>query len=307
MKKIFKTLFICILFLIFNINSYASTNVIDRTTLDNYGVNKKWNITESNKSNVLNTYKVDASEKIYDYSDILDYEEEKKLYNKIKTFINKTEIDMVFVSINLPYTYDSKNEDFAADFYDYNDFGIDFENYSGVLLLRNTYEKDPYFNVYTFGNAQLYFSYERCEDVLDYIYDDFHFGDYYDGLSKFINRMTTYYNRGIPHNMSNYKVNEDGYLYKIYKVPYFWGIIISSVVTFIVITIMIKKNKMVASATQALEYLDKSSINYSEKHDDFITSYVSSYVVSSGSSGGGHHSSSGSSGGGHSSGGGRHG
>ena len=28
---------------------------------------------------------------------------------------------MVFVSIDMPYSYDKKNEEFAADFYDYNE------------------------------------------------------------------------------------------------------------------------------------------------------------------------------------------
>ena len=74
-------------------------------------------------------------------------------------------------------------------------------------------------------------------------------------------------------------------------------------------SIMVKKNKMVAKATKATEYLDRQSIKYTEKHDDFITSHVSSYRISSssGGSGGGFSSSGGSSGGGHSSGGGRHG
>jgi hypothetical protein len=79
-------------------------------------------------------------------------------------------MDMVFVSINLPYTIDKQNEEFAADFYDYNDFGINFESYSGVLLLRNTYEQDPYFNVYMFGKAQLYYSFARSESMLDNMY-----------------------------------------------------------------------------------------------------------------------------------------
>ncbi len=52
-------------------------------------------------------------------------------------------------------------------------FGLDDEYYSGVLLLRNTYESNPYFNIYTFGEAQLYFTYERLENVLDDIYPYF--------------------------------------------------------------------------------------------------------------------------------------
>ena len=141
-----------------------------RIELNNYGVNKKWVINENNLDNVLNTPLVDSSKKIYDYAEILTDEEIEELYAKINEFIELTKMDMVILTVDMPYTYDSQNEDFAADFYDYNDFGLNFEHYSGVLLLRNAYSVDPYFNVYTFGEAQLYFDYYRCENMLDDIY-----------------------------------------------------------------------------------------------------------------------------------------
>ena len=40
------------------------------------------------------------------------------------------------------------NEENKFSVFDYEVFGIDFENYSGVLLLRNTYEKDRYYNAF---------------------------------------------------------------------------------------------------------------------------------------------------------------
>ena len=151
MKKI---KYLVLLLLILPFTCSASTNTKDRNEQNNLGVNKHWNINEKNRQNVLNTKYVDAGEKIYDYSDILTEEEEKEIKEKIDKYIEHTNMDMVFVSVNLPYTLDKENEDFAADFYDYNDFGINFESYSGVLLLRNTYEQDPYYNVYMFGEAQ---------------------------------------------------------------------------------------------------------------------------------------------------------
>ena len=50
-------------------------------------------------------------------------------------------MEIIILIDDLPYTSDSENEDYASDFYDYNDFGLDLDkNYSGVLLFRNTYE-----------------------------------------------------------------------------------------------------------------------------------------------------------------------
>ena len=138
MKKI-----IILLLLLLPINIYAAPKTIDRNTLDNLGVNKHWKITDKNRSNVLNTYLVDASEKIYDFSDILTKEEEKLVYDKFNSFIEKNNTDLVFLTVDLPYTYDSINEDYAADFYDYNDFR-NKRYYDGLItyidLLNNYYE-----------------------------------------------------------------------------------------------------------------------------------------------------------------------
>lgn len=304
MKKIKILLFITLLCISTDIS--ASTKKFERNENNNYGVNKHWNITSSNKSNIMNTPYVDASEKVYDYADILTAEEETRVYNYINEFIEETNMDMVFVSIDMPYTYDSKNEVFAADFYDYNDFGIDFEHYSGILLLRNDYEEDRYFNIYTFGEAQLYFTYERLENILDNIYNDFVSKDYLDGIYTFTTMSSSYYEKGIPYAYKNKYIDENGFIKQKYTIPYFICFGASGIITLIVMLILIKKNKMVKKATKATEYLDGNSINYSVTNDQFVNTTTTSYVMSSSSSGGGG-SSRGSSGGGHSSGGGRHG
>lgn len=307
MKKLSKIL-LAILIVFLNINIYnAQVYTKNRNSLSNYGVNKKWNINNNNLDNILNTPYVDASEKIYDFSDILTATEENVLKQKIDNFVELTNMDMVIVTENIPYSIDTVNEEYAADFYDYNDFGIDFTNYSGVLILRNTYESDRYYNIYTFGDAQLYFSYERLEDTLDSIYYDISNDYYLDGFSTFIDDMTNYYNSGIPSTMKNYYVDDMGYLQEKYNPPIFLAFIISLIITVIIMFILIKKNKMIKKEKEAKAYLEKDTINYTEKRDDFITSKTTSYVTSSSSGGGSRSSSGGSSGGGHSSGGGRHG
>lgn len=307
MKRLVKLLIIVTIFFI-SVDMY-SANVItkNRTEEINYGVNKKWEINNSNLSNVLKTPFVDASEKIYDFSDILTDIEEKQLKVKIDNFIRLTNIDMVIVTENIPYVIDLVNEEYAADFYDYNDFGIDFTNYSGVLFFRNTYESDRYYNIYTFGDAQLYFSFERLEETLDNVYYDISNEYYLNGFTTFINDMTDYYKSGIPDELKNYYIDDIGYIQEKYNPPIFLAFIISLIITIIIISILIKKNKMIKKEKEAKAYLEKETINYSEKKDIFITSKTTSYVISGSSSGSGGSSSRGSSGGGHSSGGGRHG
>lgn len=64
-------------------------------------------------------------------------------------------MDMVILTIDLPYD-DEQIEDYAADFYDYNDFGIDFDLYSGIIIVRNINSFNRYFNIYTFGLMHSY-------------------------------------------------------------------------------------------------------------------------------------------------------
>lgn len=322
-----KLKYILLILLLLPFTCSASTNTKNRNELDNLGVNKHWNITDNNRQNVLNTKSVDANEKIYDYSDILTEEEEKEVKEKIDKYIEHTNMDMVFVSINLPYTIDKQNEEFAADFYDYNDFGINFESYSGVLLLRNTYEQDPYFNVYMFGKAQLYYSFARSESMLDNIYPYFKGQDYITGLNIFIDNYTSYFDQGVPEEMENYYVDKDSILHQIpknyyvdknnvlhkkpYKAPWSIIIILDTIITLITTSILIHKNKMIKQKLTTKEYLDKNGVTFTKRENNLIKEYVThvTHDTYSGSSsgGGGFSSSIGSSGGGHSSGGGRHG
>lgn len=295
MKKIFK--FIIVLITLLNtINVYASTNTYDRNELENYGVNKNVQDINSKLSYIMNTKKVDASEKIYDFSDILTEEEEQLLKAKIDKFIEDNNMDMVIVTDNFAYTNDIKNQEYADDFYDYNDFGLNIEYYSGVLLLRNTYSLDPYYHMSTSGSAQLYLNDYRVNRILDDIYDDIHNGNYYEGFSKWITYTDNYIKEGYPSTASNYYLDNTGNMHRVkpkYHAP--WGIafIIGLAVSLTIVLIMVAKNKMVKKARKASEYLDNNSINITKREDTFLRSHTTSYTSSS-SSGGSHH------GGGHS-------
>jgi len=289
-------------------NSVNAVNIYNRDNLDNYGVNKKWIIDDSNINNVLSTYKVDSKEKIYDFSNVLTDEEEILLKQKIDKFIEKYDTELIILIDDLYYTYDTKNETYATDFYDYNDFGLQFDGYDGIILFRNTYASDPYYDMYTFGDAQLYFSQTRYDDILDSIYSNLKIKNHYVGFSMFIDKVEHYYEMGIPSSMDGYIVDENGFLQERYTVPWTICIIISSIITIITICLLIRRNKMVSRVKHADEYLDKNSINFRVKTDNLINSYTRSYIRSSSSSGGSSGGSRrGSSGGGHSRGGGRHG
>lgn len=311
MKKMFKYFFVCCLVLFSFITVNASTNTLDRNEFSNHGVNKRWTIDNSNLGNVLNTPFVDAKEKIYDFSDILSEEDEEYLYDKITEFIEHTGYDFAIVTSELYYYYDSTNEDFAADFYDYNDFGINNEFYDGIVFFRNTYS-DPYYTMLFFGKAQLMYDSYRFNHILDTIYPDISNGNYRKGFSDVIDFCTSYYDAGIPSSMSHMTLDQNGDLREMYIPPYNLALIVGLIVAGFYVMVYVKKNKMISKATHAAEYLDSGSVVYSRQEDRFIRSHTSSHTSSSSSGGGGGHygggghSSHGSSGGGHT-GGGRHG
>ena len=313
MKKIFKLIFIVFITLISTINVYASTNTYDRSILENYGVNKNVLNINSKLNSIMKTKKVDASEKIYDFSDILTDEEENLLKAKIDKFIEDNNMDMVIVTDSFSYSYDRQNEEYADDFYDYNDFGLNIEYYSGVLLLRNTYSLDPYYHMSTSGNAQLYLNDYRVNRILDDIYYDIHNGNYYEGFSKWITYTDNYIKEGYPSTASNYYLDNNGNMHRVkpkYHPPIGIAFLAGFVVALTIVLVMVSKNKMVKKAQKAGEYIDQNSINITKREDTFLRSHTSSYTVSSSSGshhgGGGHSFHSGSSGFSHG-GGGRHG
>ena len=309
MKKYFKIM--ATLILLFSLtNVYASTKTYERNSGNNYGVKK--NISIDDKLYYIEKTKlVDASEKIYDFSDILTDAEEKELYEKIQKFIKHTNMDMVILTDSVPYAYDSENDDYAVDFYDYNDFGINYEKYDGVIFFRNTYSEDPYYGVYMTGNAQLYFSESRYNSTLDNIYYYIRNKQYLTAFNKFLDEFTEYYDMGIPSEYKDAYLDDYGFIIipRHYNPPFLIALIVSLVATTITMIVLVKKNKMVYKATEAYEYLNKDSIKYNRKESHLVSTNTTRHYnppSSSGSSSGGGHSFSGSSGIGHS-GGGRHG
>lgn len=314
MKKT-KLLLLAFALLLFPLNVFASTNTQSRYSLPNYGVSKKWEITDSNRSNVLNTKKVDASEKIYDFADIFSEYEEKDLFYKIEEFTKKHNMDLVVLTDKFSYSNDKENEDYAADFYDYNDFGIDFDKYNGIIIFINMNPTDRYFNFYMFGNSQLYFDNKRKEEPIDTTMQYMKNGKYFIAIEHMMDLFDEYLDKGIPYDLEGYYVDDMGYLQKNpnFKRPFRppWVGIIGADLIIVLITmiILIKKNRMVKKKLVMTEYVNKNGADYRVKTDQFIRSFVTSHTVSSssgGHSGGGFSSSGGSSGGGHSSGGGGH-
>lgn len=274
-KKITKTLILTtLLIIIFSAFatlfqcSYASTKTYDRPE-NTLGITKKIEITPERKYLIKNTPYVDAEEKIYDFANLFSDTEEDKLYKNVKEFIDKTNLDMVIVTIN----YNNKNSsmEYADDFYDYNDFGIG-NNYDGILFLIDMDNRKMWIS--TTGSAIQIFD-SHIDSILDDTYSYIKDKEYFECANTFISS-----------SQSSYNFNK-----------YFglvFGIILAIVISILVPTIFCliqkSKHKAIRLATEADRYLDKNSVEITNSQDIFIRSHTSKVARSSSSSGGGSHS-----------------
>ena len=117
---------------------------IAKRSADNPLVNKaflKDYLTSTQLSLALTTPYVDTAVKVYDAANLLSELEIGRLQNRIKTFVNSNNIDMVIVTIDYNNRTagngNNATENFAMDFYEYNDFGkgnLTKDGYDGVIL-----------------------------------------------------------------------------------------------------------------------------------------------------------------------------
>lgn len=290
MKRIHYLIFSFGIFFLFILSADASVNTYTRTE-DNYLVPSYITVTSSNRDNVLSTPAVDATEKVYDFADLLTDNEEKKIYNQAVKFIDKIDLDLAIVTVsdyNKTDCNGSCTRTYADDFYDYNEFGVG-AYHSGVLFLVDMKNRTIYMT--TTGKAMDMYSDYRIEKIMDAIYQEFSNQNYYYGITKFMTILENYDTIGVANNKdSHYEILDDGRIVR--DIP--WLILIGGplLITGIVMAIMISKNKLVRVATSSREYLDKETLQTNVVKDRFVHTHTSKTPIyhSSGSSGGGGHS-----------------
>lgn len=304
MKKYLLFILICLLV---PSTVFASTNRYTRTYED-LRIGKGIVANDSNINIIMNTPSVDASEKIYDYAELLTDSEEEKLFKTISAFIDAYSTDFAVVTVKEnPYSYidsnysydpDSYSMKFADDFYDYNDFGIGYD-YTGVLLLIDL--SNRYIWISSTGEARRYFNYyDDVFELLDHSISLYTAGDYYEAITDTIYIMSEYYSHDLNYYTGGNYVNSKTRSERVALSS--WMLIASVIMTAIFCFINVSKCKMAKIATNAKDYQNVLGVNL--VNDILIHTSHSSYRMSSSSSSGGggsHHSSSGFShgGGGH--------
>lgn len=280
MKKIIT---IVLLFFLINTNVLvnASTTTYERTESD-LQIHSSIKITERVKKAALATPKVDASEKVYDFADLFSVEEESYLYYEILNYINYYSLDMAVVTIN--ENNKSTSEEYADDFYDYNDFGLG-QTFDGVLLLIDMDER--MIHISTTGEAILIYDDYRIDKMLDEAYNYISKEKYFETAESFINIASDYAQKGVPSSNKYYEINTDGEYQKTSEYNFGFVVIVSIVGTVCFTLFALSKHKLIKKATHANHYLLKNSVRITEYKSNFIRSDTTKiYHPPSSSSGG---------------------
>lgn len=226
----------------------------------------------------LETPYVDTAVKVYDAAGLLTDSEISKLQSRIHQFIDKYNVDMVVVTIN----HNNKQagngniatENFAMDFYEYNDFGKGLqtkEGYDGAILVIDMENRK--FSMLDVGQPhdKYHVAEYNYQSYIEQMAPDLTNKNYYNAINTFINAY------------------ESDYEYEI-TFPWWKCSIFSLILGFILLMVEKRKYKNIRKATSAANYVKEGSFRLTVNKDTFVSTHTTkTYDPPQKSSGGGSH------------------
>lgn len=203
---------------------------------------------------------------VIDDAELIKASDEKELDKKIKN-IQKDKFDVVILTVK---SLDGKSaQDYADDYYDNNDYGLDNEK-SGVLFLVS--KGDRKYHISTKGagiKAFTDYGIGRIkEEIKPYLSD----GDYFDACDEFLNITKDFvkaYKDGTPYDTDNPYNEEIDYV--ILEVI---ALVIAFVIALISVGIMRLRMNTAKPKVTAMEYIKKGSFKLTSEKDIFMYSTV---------------------------------
>ncbi len=198
--------------------------------------------------------------RIVDNADLFSDSDEAALTKMIEDSIATYNIDFVIYTDTT--NYGLGNQLCAADFYQFNGYGIG-DDYNGSVLFINMDYYDREYYTAARGDCRKYYTKETINDLQDRAYDDMKSGDYAVAMEKYILAMNG--------------------LYKTGKVPESTGSLILRIVVCLIIALIVggivmgtlrSQMKKVQIATRARDYLVKDSVNMRQANDYFLYANV---------------------------------
>ena len=209
--------------------------------------------------------------RLVDRADLLSELEEEELEARLDEISERQQADVVVVTVN---SLDGKSaQDYADDFYDYNDFGVGV-NKNGLLFLIDMDNRKMWIS--TTGKAIEIYNDKRIDAILDYTYDKISKKDYSGCAEQFIKYATYFAKKG--RNGGDTIISTS----KMIKS----SLICSSIATAIFIIIGVCSHRKPQKNREASKYISKP-LKLTEQTDQFLDKHVSQTrrVESSSSSG----------------------
>lgn len=229
------------------------------------------------------------AERVYDYADVLNNEEEQKLRDYIADCEKKYHIDLVLVTINEDVesrgNWETVMMNRADDFYDENQFGYNKVHGDGALLLDNWYTDDYGSQkgswLSTCGIVEDRLGNYEINQVLDAVY---YKADYspYEAYREYVDNTCKYVRAGENR----------------IRIP-FLGILLLPVLVAVIYAVSHLIHSSDKKTVPAAAYVADGKPHVRDQQDDFIRKSVVTRRIESGSGGGsssgggGHHRSSG--------------
>ena len=195
---------------------------------------------------------------VIDDAELIKASDEKELDKKIKN-IQKDKFDVVILTVK---SLDGKSaQDYADDYYDNNDYGLDNENEQKIMVYDlggGTF--DVSFTDYGIGRIK--------EEIKPYLSD----GDYFDACDEFLNITKDFvkaYKDGTPYDTDNPYNEEIDYV--ILEVI---ALVIAFVIALISVGIMRLRMNTAKPKGTAMEYIKKGSFKLTSEKDIFMYSTV---------------------------------
>lgn len=203
---------------------------------------------------------------VIDDAGLIKASDEKELDKKIKN-IQKDKFDVVILTVK---SLDGKSaQDYADDYYDNNDYGLDNEK-SGVLFLVS--KGDRKYHISTKGaGIKAFTDYDIGrikEEIKPYLSD----GDYFNACDEFLNITKDFvkaYKDGTPYDTDNPYNEEIDYV--ILEVI---ALVIAFVIALISVGIMRLRMNTAKPKGTAMEYIKKGSFKLTSEKDIFMYSTV---------------------------------
>ena len=242
----------------------ASTNTYVRTA-EKPLVPRDVVVDTTNLDKILKTPAVAPTEKIYDFADLYSEQQEKLLFKQIDDYMDNSGIDLVVVTTNDLNGFEIS--DYAYNFYDYNDFGIE-----GVIFVIYMGPTEP--EVYM-GNSgdktgKVFATYSRVriEQTLKYIYNDLKKGNYYEATKNYIKIIDGFYNID---TTGEYVVNEEGEVVR--EIPWIEIVILTAALTFIAVILclfQISGNNRLKFKDDLADKIDEKTLMFRTESDEYI-------------------------------------